>query len=159
MIQTFFKKRGGFTFTELMIVIAIMTVLLTVVFFNFKTVGSKQNLDKTTLTIFSVLNEAKSNSISSKDFSDHGVHLETNQITSFKGSTFTVGAPGNQVFTLLTNATISNISIGGSQDVVFRNVTGLTSASGTITISLTNDTTRHDVINIFSSGTMQITHF
>jgi prepilin-type N-terminal cleavage/methylation domain-containing protein len=61
-LQRFFqKKQNGFTLTELIVVLTIMTVVGAVAFANFGTFNKNQNLQKNAENIISLLREAQSN--------------------------------------------------------------------------------------------------
>ena len=144
------KLNSGFTFVEIISVLAIMAILATVVTMSFSSVGGKQSLEKATISVISIFNEAKSMAISSKDFSDYGVRVESDKLTSFKGSY----GNENTIYSLPNLVTISNISLGGS-DVIFKRVSGSTTATGTITISLINDQSENNIIKISQTGLIE----
>ena len=65
------RENSAFTLIEIIIVLAIVAVLSTLVTLSLSRANSQQTLDKGALTIVSLLNEARSSAISSKDFSDY----------------------------------------------------------------------------------------
>ena len=148
-----YKKKkfiSGFTLLELMIVLITLSILATVITLSFSKLGTDQSLDKATITIISVLNEAKSNAVSSKYATSFGVRIDKNKITSFRGSYNN----SNVDYTLSGLVTIST-STGIGNDIIFQNVSGNTNASGTITVSLVSDPTKKTVIQVFGTGAIQ----
>ncbi|MFA5934901.1 MAG: type II secretion system protein [Candidatus Paceibacterota bacterium] len=145
------ELRFGFSFVEIITVLAIIATLSTIVVMSFSDAGSKQALEKTTISIISILNEAKSMSISSKDFSGYGVRIESNKLTSFKG---TYGTE-NKVYNVSNLVSISDISIEGGSDVVFKKISGSTNATGTITISINNNLAESNTIKISKTGLVE----
>jgi prepilin-type N-terminal cleavage/methylation domain-containing protein len=143
----------GFSFVEITTVLAIITILSTVVVVSFSSAGSKQSLEKTTISIISILNEAKSMAVSSKDFSDYGVRIKSNELVSFKGSY----GNENKIYSIPNLVTISDISISGvtNNDVIFKKVSGSTNATGTLTLSITNDSSDYNIIKISQTGLVE----
>jgi prepilin-type N-terminal cleavage/methylation domain-containing protein len=143
----------GFSFVEITIVLAIITILSTIVVFSFSSAGSKQSLEKTTISVISILNEAKSMAVSSKDFSDYGVRISENELVSFKGNY----GNENKIYSIPNLVTISDISISGvtNNDIIFKKVSGSTNATGTITISIANDLSDYYIIKISKTGLVE----
>ncbi len=145
------KNKTGFSFIELISVLAIIAVLATIIVMSFSNAGSKESLDKTTISVISILDEAKSMAISSKDFSDYGVRIESDKITSFKGGY----GNENEIYNLPGLVKISDISIGGGSDIIFSRISGSTIASGTISISTINDSSKKNIIRISQTGLVE----
>lgn len=146
------KYKSGLTLLELAIVIGIIGLLVSMIISSFGKVGGSEALDTTTMTVISVLNEAKSEAISSKDASSYGVRILPNQLISFEGTS----SPGiNSKTITISNLVVLSTSTGIGNDVVFNNVTARTSASGTITITVLNDSTKKSTIRIYSTGVIE----
>jgi type II secretory pathway pseudopilin PulG len=144
------KNTSAFTFLELVVSLTILSLLAVVVAISFSSFDREQSLDKATLTIMAVLNDAKTNADSSKGASNWGVRVQKNQITEFEGSYGTQN----------TNYTLSNLIVVGTStgigtDIIFQNVTGATSASGTITVSVKNNSAQYNTIRVYSSGVIE----
>ena len=155
-MEILFKKKVlkyGFSFIEITIVLAIITILSTIVVFSFSSAGSKQSLEKTTISVISILNEAKSMAVSSKDFSDYGVRISEDELVSFKSSY----GNENKIYSIPNLVTISDISISGvtNNDVIFKKVSGSTNATGTLTISIANDLSDYNIIKISQTGLIE----
>lgn len=144
------KNKKGFSLIELIIVIAILTMLSTIAIMSFSGVGSSQALDKDTLLVISILNEAKSQAISSKDFSDFGVRILNDRLIFFKG----VYGMNNIEYVLSRYVNIST-STGVGSDIIFSNVSGNSNASGTVSIFIINDPIKKNSINIFNTGAIE----
>ncbi len=147
------KKRNnikGFSLVEILIVIVILTILTSMVVSSFGSAGGSQALDTSTVSIISVLNEAKSLAVSSKDASNYGVRILDSKLTSFKNSY----GNENKEFTISNLVTIST-STGIGTDVVFNNVSGNTNASGTITITTLKGPSKNSMIRIYPTGLVE----
>lgn len=146
------SKNGiqGFTFVELMIVLAIIALIAGVANVSFSKLNGVQLVDKTTLSVMSVLNGAHSTAVSSKDASNFGVRIAKSNITSFEG---TYGA--NNASYPISNLIGISTSTGINTDIIFQNLYGNTAASGTITIYLLSNPQTSSTIQIFSTGAIQ----
>ncbi len=146
------KKQNsiGFSLVEMLIVIAILAILVSIVIPSFSKTGGSEALNTTVVSTISVLNEAKSLAVSSKDASNYGVRIYNNKLVSFKNNYGTE----NQEFPISNLVTIST-STGIDTDIIFNNVSGNTSASGTITITVLNDPSESNTIRIYSTGIIE----
>jgi len=135
---------------EMVIVIAIVALLAGVANFSFSQLSGGQSVDKATLSVISILNSAHSLAVSSKDASDFGVRILKNKVVSFEGSYGT----SNGTYALSNLVAISTSS-GIGTDIIFQNLYGNTTASGTITVYLISNPKTSSTIQVFSTGVVQ----
>jgi prepilin-type N-terminal cleavage/methylation domain-containing protein len=93
MSERFLNK--GFTLLELLFVIVIATIISSIVLISFYKINSSQALEKSADLVASVLNEARSQTLSAKGDTQYGVYLEPTQITLFKGDTYSSSDPNH----------------------------------------------------------------
>lgn len=143
----------AFTLIEISIVLGIIAVLVAMIIPSFSNVGSNEALGTTVTSVISVLNEARSSAISSKNASGYGVRILPNQLISFEGSYGT----NNKTLTIsnLVKLSTSTGICTGCSDIVFNNVAGNTNASGTITVTVFSDQTKNSIIRIYSTGEIE----
>jgi prepilin-type N-terminal cleavage/methylation domain-containing protein len=144
------NNKSGFTFIEISIVLGILGLLAVFITSSFSGLGSRQTLDKATISVISILNEARSTAISSKSASSWGVRVYANKLTSFEGSY----GVNNKDYILPSLLSIST-STGIGTDIIFNNVSGNTTASGTIMITVLSDIDKNSIIRIFSTGAIE----
>ncbi len=143
----------GLTIIEIIIAIGISLILLTIVGLPFKRMNETQVLSKETANIMGVLNNTRSMSVSSKGGVAHGVHLGADEVIIFRGEVYSPSDPENVSVPLNSLVQISDISLAGStSDIVFDQLTGETTSTGTITLSLVASSTQTKIITIRATG-------
>jgi prepilin-type N-terminal cleavage/methylation domain-containing protein len=141
------NKQKGFTFIELLLVMAIvltLSVMSTVFFSRFLTQNSVAN---TVDQVIATLRKAQMYSMQGKQADSWSVNYSSNILTLYKGTNFvTRDASFDERFTIGSNVTIS-----GFTTISFSRVTGIPTTSPTITISGGNN---NKTITINSQGVM-----
>jgi len=146
----------GFTILEILIALAILAMALTVTFFSFSRFNSSQALDKSADAVISILEEARSRTLSSVGASQYGVELEEFEVVLFKGATYSLADPNNVITSLNTLVAIRNINLaGGGTSVVFKRLTGSTDEVGTAEIFLKASPTTFRTITISNTGVVE----
>ena len=134
MFKTYKKLSKGFSLVELLIVIIILGLIASIVVSSFGQTGGSEALNTSTISAISVLNAAKSMAVSSKDASKYGVRIFNNKFVVFKNS---YGTENQE--TVFSNLIVISTSTGIGTDIIFNNVSGSTTSSGTIEITVVND--------------------
>jgi Tfp pilus assembly protein FimT len=143
------------TLIEILFVCAILGILLFIVTSVFSSIAKKQSVESDASLILSVLNQARSQTLSSQNASQYGVHLASSTVTLFTGPTYNPADTSNQVYFLNQRDTVLTVSLnGGGYDVVFLKLNGETTQDGTLTItSLQASTVK--TISIFKTGIVE----
>ncbi len=154
-MKNFYQK--GITIFELLIVFAILGAILAVTIPQFSKIRELQVVKSAVQEVLSSIDRARSDSLSSLDSSEYGVHLESDKIIIFKGMIFSEGAGDNEIISITSPATVSNVTFGGvsasSGDVYFNRLSGSPSKTGTITISSPNYS---KIITILATGVASV---
>lgn len=139
-----FRIRGGFTFMEVLIVIALLVGLtgLAIPFYQSFQVGSQ--LDNTTQELSQTLRRAQAKAMATEFLSAFGVHFESESFTVFEGTSYVSGDPINEV-TPFTSAITITPAMGS--EIIFSSLYGETTNTGTITIIASNGASRTLTIN------------
>ncbi len=150
----FKNLQSGFTATEILIVLFIIAVLAAIVLPQFNEMRKREVLKGGANDIVTALTRARSQTLSSLESSEYGVHFESDHVIIFKGTTYSASSPDNETINIVSPATISAITLtGGGSDVYFRRLTGMPTTSGTVTISNTVST---KTITISSTGAVSV---
>lgn len=127
-------RRAGFTLIELIIVVAIISMLGSFVSFAIISFLGQNNLKNTTEQLASTLKTAQQQSMAGKNNSSWGVRISSGNIILFSGSSYASRNPAFDV----TYTVPPTISIP-STDIVFEKITGNTNSSYILAITGQND--------------------
>lgn len=146
-------KKTGFTVIELLIVVSIAAVIAGFVLIGFKNFASYQQFNQAGGDIKFILNQSQLYARSAVDDDYHGIRFSANSLTQFTGNIYSAADPDN-VVTDYNLVTIQFDLVGGADEIVFDKLSGLPSATGTVTIigvHYTGTTT----IEILDSGVIE----
>jgi len=145
-------KKRGFTLVELIVILAIIALLVLIVTSSFKNLYTYQVFDKAVLSVYSQIENARTNTINSKNISQYGIHVTSTSTTLFQGETYTPGVSTNIVNNLPKNVTISTISIaGGGSNFYFNLLSGEPNATATLVFSQSGSTSTKSIY-VYGSG-------
>ncbi len=122
----------GFTLVEILVVLAIISILAAISAASFKSMYQSTSLRSGASATFDALTSARSSTLGSQSDMVYGVHFSSTTVTQFAGDTYVAGATGNSVYTYegSVRATSSVITSGGV--VTFSRLQGLPSTTGTL---------------------------
>lgn len=129
----------GFTLVELLIVITILAIVFTFLLTGFRDFARFQEYTQAVSDVTFQLQQAQTNARSAINDTAHGVHIDADSITLFSGTTYNTSDPNNEVITYDNVVFTTNLS-GGSDTIVFTELTGLAQATGTVSITGTSHT-------------------
>lgn len=157
MIQLpFIQRNTGKTILEIVIAISILIIILAMIVPALSTFRNDQTIKNTTEDIISLLNEARTDTLSSKNSTYYSVHFESTRAVYYAGGTFTDGLSTNKVITFDTLVSLpisGGINLNGSgSDVHFTRLSGDTNEYGTIVVQLKSDATKQKTITIAKTG-------
>jgi len=148
--------KKGFSLFEILLSMVIVVVILFVVINLFSNYNKKQILDNAVENTSSLLKEARSLTISSKNDSSYGVHFEQDTTVLFKGTTYVSDDPNNKISQIDKKVVISEINLnGGGNNVIFQRLTGKTNYYGTIKISLISNPLNFKIVSIYQTGVVE----
>ena len=147
----------GFTLIEILIVISIFAALAVIGITSLSSFRDTVELNALTEDSASLLIDARSRTLSSKEQSQYGVHFESDKMILFQGASFSSSDPLNEETAIPSSVEIVDILLtGGGVDIIFERLTGETMQNGTITVRLKSDISRTRTITIISTGVVRI---
>lgn len=151
----------GFTFIELMVVLAIFSIIAGIVLQQGASLSTAVELENAANNIDLKIRTAKTRSIGALNDKNYGVHFEPSRIVIFDGtSAYVDGAAGNEVFNLPQNVEINSITLyGGGSNIIFDRLTGNTSSYGNIGLRSKRDMSETKTIFINSNGQNSFSSF
>lgn len=154
------RRRGedrGFTFIEIVIVLAIIFIILTITMVSLGNFKEDQYLKNNVNEAVSLINQARSRTLSSEDFSQYGIHFESNRAVLFKGTSYVAGDSNNTILSLSDFIEISTISLdGGGPDLIFEKLNGKTDQPGSVIFRAKNDFSKTKTIIIRITGLVEV---
>lgn len=152
----FSKRHLGFSLIEMLIVITIISILAALSYVTFFDTNRTQALEKDRDLVIATLEQARSLTLASSGARQFGVHIQSDRIVLFPGSSYVSGNSENKTEFLNPLVTIASSSIaGGGTDITFERLTGKTSKTGTIGISLQSDPQKSYVITVSGTGVIE----
>ena len=151
------KINGGYTIFEIIVVLVILVFIVAgantfIKSFLFQ-VSDAEYLNKASILVKTALEEARSHTVNAKNGYVYGVHVETTKVVIFKGTTYSATEATNTVYNFGTYSKMLSMSLnGGGSNILFERLTGETNQYGTITVSLTKDTTKTKQITLTRTG-------
>ena len=104
-MKKFYEK--GITIVELLVVIAVLGIIFSITLPQFSKIRENQVLKNGVTEILSSISKARSQTLSSLQSSEYGVHFQPDKVIIFKGVVFDVGATNNETIDIISPATIS----------------------------------------------------
>ena len=151
-------KTKGISLVEILVVISIIGIILAVATTSLSDFRNSQALRNTADDIISLLNQARSQTLASKNLISYGVHLGLDRATLFAGTSYTESDPNNQVImfdnsVVILDGTPGGINLNGYEvDVIFDRLTGDTDQYGTIILQSNKDINKQKTITINKIG-------
>ena len=164
--SVFLSSKKAFTLIEVLLVMGITSVLLVMGAINMLGYIGSQNLESESRAIVALLRDAQSKSMSQESESRWGVYLYNNAgeerdyyaifqaDEALVASSSYVGIPGNTLErkTMRSNIELTNPAEATSTVILFTKVSGLPSASTTISLRKTGDDSSQKTVLISGNG-------
>ncbi len=133
---------NGFTFIEIIIVLAIFTIISSIVFASFSALTNKQALDKEVDNIKSIIQKTRLESLNAKNGNTHAITFASTTVVTSETSTTTTTAYSISPDIVAQDINLKIIGSGAATSTVFfAKITGMTNATGTITYVLKKGST------------------
>ena len=152
------NNQKGFTLVEVLTSITILAIVLAVVLITYVDVIQMDDLDAQSESISNMLETAREQSLINLNKTNWGLHFTSSSYTLFQGTTYSSSSSSNVVYKLPADVSISSISLGASNSIVFNLINGSVSSyvnNSSITLkTIILGYTR--IISINAQGTISI---
>lgn len=148
--------KKGFSLLEIIISIAVVTIILTIVTNSFRTAQLKKEQDGIVQSILASLDEQKTNSQVGKEGSNYGVKFNTDEFILFKGISYTESSSDNESKSIDTRFQISETISNVDNIIYFSKLNGNSNENATITISEISDQIDPKSLIIETSGAISV---
>ncbi len=150
------KPPRGFTIIEMLLVIAITVIMSVIALTNLSGRRSQTDLQDTAKEMVALLREAQSRSVSQSSSTSWGVHFENLATTSFfalfHGSYSVANRVNYAPLPVSVGYVTSTLNIGSTTEVTFAELSGLASASTTVSIQSVSQKSNTVTITVATSG-------
>jgi prepilin-type N-terminal cleavage/methylation domain-containing protein len=137
------NRQRGFTLVEVLLSVAIISVLAGMSLPVYQSFNNRNELDITTQSLANALRRAQLYSRGSQNDSPWGVEIQSGAITLFKGSVFASRDTAYDEAIVVP----ANVTISGDGEVLFAKLSGAPDATGSMTLTSINNDIRTVTIN------------
>ena len=135
------KRQQGFTLIEVLLSVALISMLVGLSLPVYRAFQTKNDLDMTAETVAFALRRAQTYSRGIKADSQWGVAVQSGTLTVFKGASYASRDTAYDETTTIS----ADIAVSGLGEVVFAKLTAAPSATGTVTLAVNNDIKTVDI--------------
>jgi prepilin-type N-terminal cleavage/methylation domain-containing protein len=142
----------GFTFIEILISLAVLSIIATFTVTAFRNIYQDSAERVVAQEVSDAFREARNNTIGAKSDTVYGVRVSTSSVTRFVGGTYTAGSASNTVYMYDAGVRATGTLI--NTNVVFRRLTGEPNATGTIFV-VRADSTSTTTVTLNATGLVE----
>lgn len=147
-------RTKGFTFVEILTVLAVLLIISTLSVSAFRSIYLGSGQRTAVLEIADALREARNNSLAAKQDTVYGIRIASSSVTRFVGATYSLGNASNTVYQFEAGARATGTLVNSGTSIVFARLTGKPSATGTVLVT-GSDGTSTTTITIGATGLIQ----
>lgn len=145
--------RRGFSLIEVVFVVALLFIVASIIMVGFQNFAGFQQYNQAVGDIQFTLDQTRMNARGAVDDRAHGIRFFSDSVTQFVGDSYVAADPQNKTISYSLITLTTDLS-GGANEVVFDKLTGLPSATGTVTVTGTNFTAS-TTITISDAGVIE----
>ncbi len=151
------KFERGFSLIEIILVIAVMSLISGVILFSFSTLNQNYALEGSAQNAVALFKDARGRTLSAKNNSQYGIHIASTSLILFPGSIFVSGNPNNETLNFSQSVAVGTTTLSGAGfDIIFSRLKGTPSQFGTTSVYLVNNSSKYMNIFIRESGLVEI---
>jgi len=129
-------SRRGITVIEMLVIIVVIGIISLIVLPQFSKIKENQVLKDGVADVLSSLDKARSQTLSSLNSSEYGVHFQSDKVIIFKGKDFSTRETAkDETINIVTPAVMSSGTLTLPANIFFNRLSGMPSTNGTVIIS------------------------
>lgn len=145
----------GVSLLEVLMSIGIMFILGSVSISVFSQLANSSSIDRDVGIVVSYIEKARNMAVNSENSLEHGILFETHKVSVFKNTSYSL-ARLEASYDIPNKTKISRINLSrGVTSLYFAKLTGTPSATGTIVMSLSNNSEPR-TITIYGTGVIDV---
>lgn len=149
--------KKGFTLIEMVASVAIIALIAVIAIQPLRSFRDEQLLTSHAERVSTLLNEARLNTLASRNASQYGVYIENTEATLFEGVAFASADSVLETLSFHTQIETGSVNLeGGGNTVVFERLTGSTANKGSIVLQLTHNASSTRTIVIEETGIVTV---
>ena len=150
-------SQKAFTLIEIVISIAIISILLGISMTVFRALTDDQTIDRDVENVVSYILRARNQTITGENNANYGVYFASSSITLFQGKEIGESSPSDLTFDLNNRTFLSSINLtDGLTLIYFNKGSGSPSATGTIEYQLIGHEDQKKLIKVYASGLVEV---
>lgn len=150
MKLTVYEK--GFTFIEIMVVVAIVLLLSAIAIVSLSAMQERLVLNAAVNDLVFHLEESKSRAVAGVQGQPHGIYFAADYYVQFLGSEYDPNNSANTIHAIDPRLELSADILGGEDSIIFSRITGATENSGLITVTVKNNGDQHRSVEVGAGG-------
>lgn len=127
------QKTNGFTLLEVVVSVAVLTMIVGISVVGFRNMAAFQQYNHALSDVEFIMKQTQLSARSAVKDANHGVKFTNDSIIQFVGDTYSPTDSNNKT-TSYELVTLQTDFTGGADEIIFRKLTGLPSATGTIEV-------------------------
>ncbi|MDO8600357.1 MAG: prepilin-type N-terminal cleavage/methylation domain-containing protein [bacterium] len=146
----------AFTLIETLVAVGILALLAAIVVSGLSSFQESGELSRAADFVAGVLRDARGRTLAGKNQLSYGVHFDSDALVLFEGQTYDPDTVSNEETLLPFRIIISEISLGGGDEVVFERLSGEANVTGTITLQIKQEPSKTKEVQVYKSGVVEI---
>ena len=132
-MHTMPTSRAGFTLIEIVVVLGLLAIIILFSVGEIRDYAATQQLQVAEQELVSFVRETRQRTLAAETSSQFGLRFATSSVTRFEGAAYT-DDPSSHTTHTFPGATLTSPLISSDTDLVFSRLTGIPSATGTISV-------------------------
>ena len=145
--------KNGFSLIEIIVSIAVLTLVLGAGWFSFSSYAARQELQSGAARVSALIAEARGKTLAGEGGAAWGVHFDTDKAVLFRAPNYQAGSADNKTEILPRRITASAVTFSNNE-VVFVRLTGASNA-GSVTLAVRGNPSVSRTLTVNAIGVVE----